>query len=120
MRSTYTFDNVLTSFSIQKEVFEQTLELVIQDVLSCFECTMFAYGQTGTGKTHTMEGDPSSEENRGIIPIVSHWQAIFERLVSSHYIENEGSFLTEVGLPRCVARSTKNSAIYSWDCDIMQ
>jgi kinesin family protein 11 len=29
---------------------------------------VFAYGQTGTGKTHTMEGDLASEEFKGIIP----------------------------------------------------
>ena len=45
IRTTYSFDDVLTSFSTQKEVFEQTLEPVIQDVLSGYECTMFAYGQ---------------------------------------------------------------------------
>ena len=42
MKTTYSFDNVFTSFSTQREVFEQTLEPVIQDVLSGFECTMFA------------------------------------------------------------------------------
>jgi len=30
--------------------------------------TIFAYGQTGTGKTHTMEGDRKVPEMRGIIP----------------------------------------------------
>jgi hypothetical protein len=30
--------------------------------------TMFAYGQTGCGKTHTMLGVPSDEELKGIIP----------------------------------------------------
>lgn len=30
--------------------------------------TVFAYGQTGTGKTYTMVGEKSSPELRGIIP----------------------------------------------------
>jgi kinesin family protein 3/17 len=30
--------------------------------------TIFAYGQTGTGKTFTMEGDRKDPEKRGIIP----------------------------------------------------
>ena len=30
--------------------------------------TIFAYGQTGTGKTFTMEGVRSVPESRGIIP----------------------------------------------------
>ena len=55
LRNTFAFDNVFTSFSTQREVFEQTLAPVIGDVLSGYESTVFAYGQTGTGKTHTME-----------------------------------------------------------------
>ena len=30
--------------------------------------TIFAYGQTGTGKTHTMQGNTAVPEERGIIP----------------------------------------------------
>ena len=30
--------------------------------------TIFAYGQTGTGKTYTMEGIRTSPEERGVIP----------------------------------------------------
>jgi kinesin family protein 11 len=33
-----------------------------------FESTVFAYGQTGTGKTHTMEGSLESPELYGVIP----------------------------------------------------
>ena len=33
-----------------------------------FESTVFAYGQTGTGKTHTMEGDLTNLEMQGVIP----------------------------------------------------
>ena len=38
------------------------------DVLRGYESTVFAYGQTGTGKTHTMEGDLSNADMQGIIP----------------------------------------------------
>ena len=39
-------------------------------VFVCFDFlgTIFAYGQTGTGKTFTMEGVRSVPELRGIIP----------------------------------------------------
>lgn len=38
------------------------------DVMRGFESTVFAYGQTGTGKTHTMEGSLDSPELYGVIP----------------------------------------------------
>jgi hypothetical protein len=49
-------------------VFDQTLAPVIADVLDGYESTVFAYGQTGTGKTHTMEGSLDVPEDRGVIP----------------------------------------------------
>lgn len=30
---------------------------IVNEVLEGFNCTIFAYGQTGTGKTYTMEGE---------------------------------------------------------------
>lgn len=37
-------------------------------MLEGFSCTVFAYGQTGTGKTWTMEGSLTEEKQYGIIP----------------------------------------------------
>jgi len=93
LRNTYAFDNVFTSFSTQKEVFDSTLAPVISDVLGGYESTVFAYGQTGTGKTHTMEGDINSSENRGVIPRAAF--DVFRRLADDSYIESKvtASFL---------------------------
>lgn len=44
---------------------------MVNDVLQGYNGTIFAYGPTGTGKTFTMFGEVSSEENKGIIPRVS-------------------------------------------------
>lgn len=41
---------------------------IVQDVLSGYNGTVFAYGQTSSGKTHTMEGVIGNPEKRGIIP----------------------------------------------------
>ena len=43
----------------------------MESVLEGYNGTIFAYGQTGCGKTHTMMGpdDPDTpEEERGVIP----------------------------------------------------
>lgn len=40
----------------------------ITTIFVCFAGTIFAYGQTGTGKTFTMEGIRTHPELRGIIP----------------------------------------------------
>jgi len=78
---TYNFDNVFNSHSTQEEVFRVAIEPLVTEVLQGFNCTVFAYGPTGTGKTHTMEGTLSSDANdkdAGVIPRCVH--AIFDRL----------------------------------------
>ena len=85
LKSCYTFDNVFTAFSTQEEVFEATVKPVIMEVMRGFESTVFAYGQTGTGKTHTMEGSLASPELYGVIPRSA--QAIFEHLRQPQYKE---------------------------------
>ncbi|CAF1616050.1 unnamed protein product, partial [Adineta ricciae] len=41
---------------------------IVKDVLSGYNGTIFAYGQTSSGKTHTMEGVMGSDGQQGIIP----------------------------------------------------
>jgi hypothetical protein len=43
--------------------------------------TIFAYGQTGTGKSHTMEGCQEPVEERGIIP--NTFQYIFNTIAQN-------------------------------------
>ena len=64
----YHFDKVFGVYSRQEEVYESMVRPIVDEVLKGFNCTIFAYGQTGTGKTHTMEGDINSEEQAGIVP----------------------------------------------------
>lgn len=44
------------------EVYQQVVSPLIQEVLCGYNCTVFAYGQTGTGKTHTMVGENAGDE----------------------------------------------------------
>lgn len=85
VRSLFHFDEVLTSFSTQSEVFSATLDPLVDEVLSGYEATAFAYGQTGTGKTYTMEGDLESDGSRGLVPRTA--AAVIERLQNGGYAE---------------------------------
>lgn len=67
-RSVYVFDDVFTEFASQQEVFDKSISNVIDDVMRGYTSTVLAYGQTGTGKTHTMEGDISDPTKFGVIP----------------------------------------------------
>eukprot|EP01038_Epipyxis_sp_PR26KG_P009987 gene9987-13438_t len=67
---TFIFDYVYDQNSTQKKVYETTARTVVDSALQGYNATIFAYGQTGTGKTFTMEGfnREGSIEARGIIP----------------------------------------------------
>ena len=45
------------SSSKQVELYDETFRSLVDSVLAGFNGTIFAYGQTGTGKTYTMEGE---------------------------------------------------------------
>jgi hypothetical protein len=79
-------DNVFGSFAEQHELFEKSVKPLVCETLKGFESTVFAYGQTGTGKTYTMEGDISSEQHMGVIPrSVRH---IFKTLSESRFVSS--------------------------------
>jgi kinesin family protein 11 len=52
----------LLEFSVvfQIDVYMSVVHPIINEVLAGYNCTVFAYGQTGTGKTFTMEGEKSN------------------------------------------------------------
>ena len=64
----YHFDKVYDHQTSQERLYETAVAPMVDEVLQGFNCTVFAYGQTGTGKTHTMTGDMSSPEGAGVIP----------------------------------------------------
>ncbi|NWU77753.1 KIF3B protein, partial [Onychorhynchus coronatus] len=65
---TFTFDAVYDWNSKQVELYDETFRPLVDSVLQGFNGTIFAYGQTGTGKTYTMEGVRGDPEKRGVIP----------------------------------------------------
>ncbi|GLH10598.1 Kinesin heavy chain [Gryllus bimaculatus] len=64
----FTFDKVFKPETHQETVYDEAARTIVTDVLSGFNGTVFAYGQTSSGKTHTMEGDLHDPGGRGIIP----------------------------------------------------
>lgn len=66
----FTFDHVYDQNSRQVEVYNNTARDAVHSTLAGYNATIIAYGQTGTGKTYTMEGQNgfTNNEERGIIP----------------------------------------------------
>ena len=55
----YAFDRVFNQNSTQEEVYQHTAKPLIPHVVDGYNATVFAYGATGAGKTHTMIGHSS-------------------------------------------------------------
>lgn len=65
---TYTFDRIFNEATQQETVYTHAAQPIVKDVLTGFNGTIFAYGQTSSGKTHTMEGVLHDSKMSGIIP----------------------------------------------------
>ncbi|KAI5291825.1 kinesin motor protein cin8 [Ascosphaera aggregata] len=79
----YQFDRVFSPAADQSVVFDDVVMPVLNEMLSGYNCTIFAYGQTGTGKTYTMSGDMTDtmgilSDAAGIIPRALY--ALFQKL----------------------------------------
>jgi len=65
---TYQFDQILKPNITQENVYNKAAKNIVKDVLNGYNGTIFAYGQTSSGKTHTMEGVISDPQLHGIMP----------------------------------------------------
>ena len=111
----FSLDTVFDSNSTTEEVYHRTTEDIINKVVGGFNGTVFAYGQTSSGKTHTMRGSQSCP---GIIPMAV--QAVFDHiehtqdrefLLRVSYVEVRSQLSTagKSWLPRSVARARPSS-----------
>ncbi|KAI1436846.1 P-loop containing nucleoside triphosphate hydrolase protein [Xylaria sp. CBS 124048] len=79
----YNFDRVFSPAADQSMIYDDVVRPILEEMLNGYNCTIFAYGQTGTGKTYTMSGDMDDtmgllSDAAGIIPRVLH--SLFEKL----------------------------------------
>eukprot|EP00928_Gymnodinium_smaydae_P065280 TRINITY_DN48446_c0_g1_i1.p1 TRINITY_DN48446_c0_g1~~TRINITY_DN48446_c0_g1_i1.p1 ORF type:complete len:414 (-),score=88.20 TRINITY_DN48446_c0_g1_i1:111-1352(-) len=63
-KSSYQFDTIFDGGSGQKDIFADCRD-VVQSAIDGYNVTVFAYGQEGAGKTHTLYG---TEEDPGLAP----------------------------------------------------
>ena len=63
----FNFDSVITPSMSNKDIFEKLIKQNLINLLKGINVSIFAYGQTSTGKTFTMKGEPKS--NEGLIPL---------------------------------------------------
>ncbi|ETI42939.1 hypothetical protein F441_11971 [Phytophthora nicotianae CJ01A1] len=76
----FTFDAAIPPESSQQDVYAQAATDIVESVVNGFNGTIFAYGQTGAGKSHTMEGYSEPPEAKGIIP--NSFSHIFDRIAA--------------------------------------
>lgn len=78
----FTFDRVFDMASRQNDVFDYSIRPTVDDILNGYNGTVFAYGQTGAGKSYTMMGTGIEDEvGKGIIPRIV--EQIFASIMSS-------------------------------------
>ena len=65
----------------QIDVYKSLVHPIISEVLAGYNCTVFAYGQTGTGKTFTMEGEKSDD-------VAVSWDAVSVMFVLFNVLQN--------------------------------
>lgn len=78
----FLMDKIFEEKSTQQELFETIGKTQVDNALSGYNNSIFAYGQTGTGKTYTMLGpngghgdlnDTSASQYLGLIPRILHY-----------------------------------------------
>ncbi|XP_063686306.1 kinesin-like protein KIF17 isoform X2 [Bolinopsis microptera] len=74
----FTFDGAYFVDSTTRQIYEDVGFALVDGVLEGYNGTVFAYGQTGCGKSFSMQGITDPPEQRGIIPRA--FEHIFEQI----------------------------------------
>ncbi|CAK60786.1 unnamed protein product (macronuclear) [Paramecium tetraurelia] len=99
----FSYDYVFGAETPQLQIYQKTAFNLVESVADGYNGTIFAYGQTGCGKTFTMIGDPTNENMKGIIP------RTFDQIIS---IINNNSDSNKKFLLRCSYIEIYNEEIH--------
>jgi len=80
----YAFDTVFDTGSTTQEVFDATCSHLVSTVLDGVNATIFAYGPTGAGKTHTMTGS-ADEPGVMVLALEQMYRTIQENQDTTNY-----------------------------------
>uniref|UniRef100_A0A8D8SI95 Kinesin-like protein n=1 Tax=Cacopsylla melanoneura TaxID=428564 RepID=A0A8D8SI95_9HEMI len=83
----FTFDGVYDANSTTEQIYNEIAYPLIEGVLEGYNSTVFAYGQTGCGKSFSMQGVLEPPSQRGIIP------RAFEHIFESISLAEETKYL---------------------------
>ena len=101
----FTMDCVFNESVSQEEIFKKVAVPMLEGFLQGYNCTIFAYGQTGAGKTHTMLGPLDSifeisSDKHGFIPRILTYlfdfDVIKKLLVEQINVQNEKADLSHM------------------------
>ena len=121
----FTFDSVYDHTNTQREIYEETALPIVRAAMEGYNGTVFCYGQTGTGKTHTMEGSSDPPNERGIIP--NAFDTVFADIDASEasnktflvrasfleiYNENVRDLLAKDQSKTCALKETPEKGVY--------
>merc|ERR1712060_489962 len=91
----FTYDAVFDQRMTQQQIFDDTALEIVESVMDGFNGTIFAYGQTGAGKSHTMTGpEDGGSEHQGLLPrSFTHIFANIDAMSATTKYLVRGSFL---------------------------
>ena len=122
----FTFDYIFDQDSTQLELYLNTAKPSIKSLLEGYNSTIIAYGQTGTGKTYTMEGFTliPFDEKRGLVPRVvedifsyinSYEKNNIKFSIRSSYLQIYNEYISDLLFPEkknLNIREDKNKGIF--------
>ncbi|XP_058788075.1 kinesin-like protein KIN-12F [Vicia villosa] len=93
----FKFDEVLDANSNQEDVFQSVGVPLVLNTLAGYNTSVLSYGQSGSGKTYTMWGppssmaeDPSCRSPQGIVPRI--FQMLFSELERERLVSDQKQF----------------------------